>query len=230
MVRRMQLENLKWDSAGLVTVVVQDADTGEIRMLAHANREALRATFDTGFAHFYSRSRQSLWCKGETSGNRLRVKQVWVDCDADALVYLAEAEGPSCHTGRETCFFARAQTSGVIEVDAKSHATAALPALWQELVARRDSVATKSYTRALLDQGPSKIRAKIEEEANELGRALEAESDERVVSESADVLYHVLVGLLALGVSLQDVERELARRSGVSGLAEKAARPPKPQA
>ena len=227
MVRAMQLENLKWDAAGLVTVVVQDASSGEVRMLAHANLEALHATFDTGFAHFYSRSRQSLWCKGESSGNRLQVKQVWVDCDADAVVYLAEAEGPSCHTARETCFFTRAHAPGHIEVDAKHHAAAALPALWQELVDRRDSVATKSYTRALLDQGVGKIREKIEEEANELGRALQGESDERVVSEAADVMYHVLVGLLARGLSLQDVERALAKRSGVSGLAEKAARPPK---
>jgi phosphoribosyl-ATP pyrophosphohydrolase/phosphoribosyl-AMP cyclohydrolase len=168
-----------------------------------------------------------LWCKGESSGNRLQVKQVWVDCDADAVLYLAEAEGPSCHTGRESCFFTRAHTAGKIEVDAKRHAAAALPALWQELVERRDSVATKSYTRALLDDGVGKISAKIEEEANELGRALQGESDERVVSEAADVLYHVLVGLLARGLSLQDVERALAKRSGVSGLAEKAGRAPK---
>ena len=227
MVRAMQLENLKWDAAGLVTVVVQDASSGEVRMLAHANLEALCATFDAGLAHFYSRSRQSLWCKGESSGNRLQVKEVWVDCDADAVVYLAQAEGPSCHTGRETCFFTRAQSPVDIAVDAKHHAAAALPALWQELVARRDSVATKSYTRSLLDHGVSKITEKIEEEAGELGRALQGESYERVVSEAADVMYHVLVGLLARGVSLQDMERELARRSGVSGLAEKASRAPK---
>lgn len=223
----MQLENLKWDAAGLVTVVVQDVSSGEIRMLAHANLEALRATFDTGFAHFYSRSRQGLWCKGESSGNRLRVSQVWVDCDADALVYLAEAEGPSCHTERETCFFTRALGPAQIEADPKRHAAAALPALWQELVERRESTATKSYTRSLLDAGAVKISAKITEEADELGRALQGESDERVVSEAADVLYHVLVGLLSRGVSLRDVERELSRRSGVSGLVEKASRQPK---
>jgi len=227
MVRAMQLESLKWDAAGLVTVVVQDASSGEIRMLAHANLEALRATFDTGFAHFYSRSRQSLWCKGESSGHRLKVQQVWVDCDGDAVVYLAEPDGPSCHTNRETCFFTRARGPGEIEVDAKYHAAAALPALWQELLERRASPATKSYTRSLLDAGPAKISAKIEEEAEELSRALQGESDERVASEAADVLYHVLVGLLSRGLSLRDVERELARRSGVSGLVEKASRAPK---
>lgn len=220
----MQLKDLKWDRDGLVTVVVQDASTGEVRMLAHANEAALRATFDTGFAHFFSRSRQALWCKGETSGNRLRVRGTWVDCDRDAVVYLAEPEGPSCHTARETCFFTRVQADGELVEDPTHHAQSALPALWSELLDRRQSTSAKSYTRSLLDAGVPKIVAKIREEAEELSRALAGESDERVVSEAADVVYHLLVGLLARGVSLRDLESELARRSGVSGLAEKASR------
>jgi phosphoribosyl-ATP pyrophosphohydrolase/phosphoribosyl-AMP cyclohydrolase len=220
----MQLKDLKWDADGLVTVVVQDASTGEVRMLAHANEAALRATFDTGFAHFFSRSRQALWCKGETSGNRLRVRQTWIDCDRDALVYLAEPEGPSCHTSRETCFFTRVSANGELVEDAKHHAQSALPALWQELLERRESTSAKSYTRSLLDAGAPKISAKIQEEAEELSRALQSESDKRVVSEAADVMYHMLVGLLARGLSLRDVELEIARRSGVSGLTEKAQR------
>ena len=224
MVAAMQLQDLKWDRDGLVTVVVQDAHTGEIRMLAHANEAALRATLDTGLAHFYSRSRQAFWCKGETSGHHLHVQQVWLDCDGDALVYLATPDGPSCHTLRETCFFQRVDRAGEATTDAQQHAASALPQLWQELVARKDASATKSYTRSLLDAGTPKIGAKIKEEADELARALDSESDSRVISEAGDVLYHVLVGLLARGVSLRDVEAELARRSGVSGLAEKAAR------
>ncbi|MET0384734.1 MAG: bifunctional phosphoribosyl-AMP cyclohydrolase/phosphoribosyl-ATP diphosphatase HisIE [Polyangiales bacterium] len=223
----MQLEALKWDRDGLVTVVVQDAFTGEVRMVAHANHAAVQSTFDTGFAHFYSRSRQQLWCKGESSGNRLQVNSVWADCDGDALIYLAVPEGPSCHTLRETCFFSRA-TAGVFTEDPKQHAQSVLPQLWQELTERRDSTAQKSYTRSLLDAGVAKIGAKVEEEAGELVQALHGESDERVVSEAADVLYHVLVGLLARGVSMRDVEAELARRSGMSGLVEKASRAPKP--
>src|SRR5262249_9519211 len=162
--------------------------------------------------HFFSRSRQALWCKGETSGHRLQVKQIWIDCDADAVVYLAEPEGPSCHTLRETCFFARADESGEFVPDTRHHAQSALPALWSELEKRRDAAATQSYTRSLLDAGVTKIGAKIEEEANELARALQSESESRVISEAADVLYHVLVGLLARGVKLRDVEAELARR------------------
>ena len=225
----MGLDDLKWDRDGLVSVVVQDASTGEIRMLAHANREALNATFETGYAHFFSRSRQRLWCKGESSGHKLKVQNVWVDCDGDALIFLADAEGPSCHTLRETCFFTHLEGPSAGREDPKRHAQSALPALWQELVSRRDASAEKSYTRSLLDAGPAKICAKITEEADELSRAIQGEDNSRVISEAADVMYHMLVGLLARGVSLADVEKELARRSGVSGLAEKAARPPKKQ-
>jgi phosphoribosyl-ATP pyrophosphohydrolase/phosphoribosyl-AMP cyclohydrolase len=224
----MGLDDLKWDRDGLVSVVVQDASTGEIRMLAHANREALNATFETGYAHFFSRSRQRLWCKGESSGHKLKVQNVWVDCDGDALIFLADAEGPSCHTLRETCFFTHLESPSVGTEDPKRHAQSALPALWQELVSRREAPAEKSYTRSLLNAGPAKICAKITEEADELSRAIQGEDDSRVISEAADVMYHMLVGLLVRGVSLGDVERELALRSGVSGLAEKAARAPKP--
>jgi phosphoribosyl-AMP cyclohydrolase / phosphoribosyl-ATP pyrophosphohydrolase len=222
----MELEGLKFDRDGLVTVVVQDALTGEIRMLAHANQEAVQSTLDSGFAHFFSRSRQQQWRKGESSGHQLRVHQVWVDCDGDALIYLASAEGPSCHTLRETCFFTRATGQLSLTTDPKRHAQSVLPQLWQELTERRDSTATKSYTRSLLDAGVAQIGAKVEEEAGELARALQSESDARVVSEAADVMYHVLVGLLARGVSLRDVEAELAKRSGISGLVEKASRSP----
>lgn len=224
MVAAMQLPELKWDRDGLVTVVVQDLLTGEIRMLAHANQDAVRATVETGWAHFFSRSRQQLWRKGETSGHSLRVAEVWADCDADALIYLATATGPSCHTGRETCFFRSADADSEFQDDASRHAQSTLPRLWTELLARRTAVSGASYTKALLEAGVIKIGAKIEEEASELARALQAETEQRVISEAADVMYHVLVGLLARGVALQDVERELARRFGTSGLAEKAAR------
>jgi phosphoribosyl-ATP pyrophosphohydrolase/phosphoribosyl-AMP cyclohydrolase len=224
MLRAMQLEELKWDRDGLVTVVVQDARSGELRMLAHANLAAIRSTLETGYAHFFSRSRQQLWRKGETSGHTLRVREVWADCDGDALVYLAEPDGPSCHTERETCFFQRADARGEFHVDEREHAQSTLPRLWSELSARRSAAVGTSYTKQLLDAGPLKIGAKLEEEAGELARAVQSESDVRVVSEAADVMYHVLVGLLARGVKLTDVETELARRFGRSGLAEKASR------
>lgn len=225
----VDISSLKWDATGLVTVVVQDRLSGELRMLAHANVEALKATLETGYAHFYSRSRKAQWKKGESSGHTIAVSEIWADCDGDALVYLAEPAGPSCHTERDTCFFRRVSDTGVTD-DAAHEARPALGQLWAELEARRSATGTKSYTRKLLDGGAAAINAKILEEAGEVARAIETESDERVVSEAADVLYHLLVGLLSRGVSLRDVEAELVRRSGVSGLIEKAQRKAKPGA
>jgi len=219
----MDLSALKWDAAGLVTVVVQDRVTGAVRMVAHANAEALERTVVTREAHFYSRSRGALWRKGETSGNVIRVAEVWVDCDADAVIYLATPLGPSCHTGAESCFFRR--------LDAEAHGSTGprsteLARLFAELESRREATGTRSYTRSLLDAGAAKIGAKVREEADELARAIADEPEERVVAECADLVYHALVALLSRGVTLAEVEHELARRAGVSGLDEKAARRP----
>jgi len=202
----MDLSWLKRDAQGLVTVVVQDRLTGMVRMVAHADPAAVEATLHTGHGHFFSRSRNRAWMKGEESGNLLHVREVWADCDADCLVYLVDPDGPSCHTGRTSCFYAR------------------VGALWSELEARRDRPAENSYTRSLLDKGAAKIGAKIREEGDELARAVEGEADDRVVSESADVVYHMLVGLLFRKLTLRDVQAELAKRFGVSGHDEKAAR------
>lgn len=222
----MDFSGLGWDAAGLVTVVVQDRLTGEVRMVAHANEEALRRTLESRQATFWSRSRQAIWRKGETSGNTLEVAEVWVDCDGDALVYLVEPAGPSCHTGERTCFFRRADADADADAgaDAKGYAGPVLLRLWGELEARRDASGGKSYTKSLLEKGVGKIGEKVREEADELAHALAGESEERVVSEAADVLYHAMVGLLARGVTLRDVQAELARRFGVSGLDEKASR------
>jgi phosphoribosyl-ATP pyrophosphohydrolase/phosphoribosyl-AMP cyclohydrolase len=218
------LDWLKKDAAGLVTVVVQDRHTGLVRMVAHANEEALRATLDSGYAHFFSRSRGKLWKKGEESGHLLHVHEVWGDCDGDCLVYLVDPEGPSCHTGAETCFYRRLGADGSLSEDGLASPT--FPRLERELIARRDSTAEKSYTRSLLDKGAAKIAEKIREEGGELAQAVERESDERVISESGDVVYHMLVGLLFRKLSLRDVQSEIARRFGTSGHDEKAARKP----
>ena len=220
----MLLDWLKRDAAGLATVVVQDRHSGLVRMVAHADEAAIRATLESGYGHFFSRSRQRMWKKGEESGHFLRVHEVWADCDADCLVYLVDAQGPSCHTGRETCFFRRVTVEGELHEDETSQAAATFPRLWAELEARRQATADKSYTRSLLDKGVAKVAAKIREEGDELARAVESESDERVVSESGDVVYHLLVGLLSRNLTLSDVAAELARRFGVSGHAERAAR------
>jgi phosphoribosyl-ATP pyrophosphohydrolase/phosphoribosyl-AMP cyclohydrolase len=218
----LPVPGITFDSQGLVTAIAQDRATGEIRMVAWMNETALDQTLATGIATFFSRSRGKLWVKGETSGNRLRVAEVVADCDADTLLLLVDPEGASCHTGRPTCFFRRVSPEGIGEP-----ASPALPYLFEleDTIARRAaSTAEKSYTRSLLDGGAKKIGAKLTEEADELRRALEDESDERVASEAADVLYHALVGLRLRNVPFRAVVEALLARSSQSGLAEKASR------
>lgn len=214
----MSAPPLKLDDHGLVTVVAQDHRTGEVRMVAHASPDALEATLATGRATFFSRSRGRLWVKGEESGHVLRVVEVWIDCDADAVLYLVEPAGPTCHTGAPSCFYRRLDATG------GERGLPVLARLELELEARRAESAQRSYTKSLLEQGAPKIGAKIREEAGELADAIAGESDARVVSEMADVLYHAMVGLLHRGIPLAEVQAELARRFGVSGHEEKARR------
>lgn len=186
-------------------------------MVAWANAAALEATRVTGRATFFSRSRNELWEKGKTSGNAMQVARVLVDCDADTLLYEVDPEGPSCHTGAESCFFA--------DLDgAPADRGPTLVRLEAVLEARRASTAEKSYTKSLYERGAGAIAAKVREEADELGRALEGESDERVASEAADVLFHVMVGLAARGLSVRAVLAVLAGRFGMGGHEEKRAR------
>lgn len=226
------VDDLKWDAQGLIAAVAQDRLTGQVRMLAWMNREALKATLDSGEATFFSRSRGKLWRKGETSGHVLRVHEVVADCDGDSLLLLVDPEGPSCHTGRATCFFRRIDKSiggspsqePSREPSQERDAGPFLLSLEEEIRQRANSTAAKSYTRHLLDGGPARIAGKVTEEAGELSQALQSESDERVISEAADVLYHTLVGLRARGLDWRRVIEALAARAGQSGHAEKASR------
>lgn len=219
----MPLSALNYSADGLIPVIAQDAETGEVRMVAYADELAIQKTLDTGFAHFFSRSRGQMWKKGETSGNTLRLRSVWVDCDGDTLIYMVDPAGPSCHTGAETCFYRRLDPSGELVAETDDAAPTLLR-LERVLQARRSSNADASYTKSLLDAGAPKIDTKLREEAAELGQALIDESDERVASESADVLYHLLVGLVLRKVSLRQLLSELSQRFGRSGHEEKASR------
>ena len=214
---------LRFGDDGLITAVIQDRLTGQVRMVGHMNREALAATIATGRATFFSRSRGKLWEKGESSGHRLAVRSIHADCDADALLLLVDPVGPTCHTGSPSCFFRAVDAEGRAAEEGRD-ATVVLDALGREIEARKQSDAGKSYTRHLLDGGAPRIGAKIEEEAGELARAIAGESDERVASEAADVVYHVMVGLASRGLSLKDVAAVLAARAGTSGHEEKARR------
>ena len=221
------MEELRFERRGeheLIPVVAQDHVTGEIRMLAWASPEAIRMTLATGRATFFSRSRGELWEKGRTSGNALEVVSILVDCDADALVYLVTPQGPTCHTGEPSCFFRRLSEDGRVQ-DEVAPATL-LARLDAVLLARRQATAERSYTKSLYDRGPDAIGAKLREEADELARAVAGEPDDRVVAEGADVVFHVMIALRSRGLGIDDVLRELERRSGTSGHEEKKRRKP----
>ncbi len=218
------------DEQGLVPCVAQDLRTRAVLMVAWVSREALAATLSSGYATYWSRSRQELWEKGASSGNRQRIVHVRLDCDGDTLLYLVEAGLPACHTGTDTCFHWR--WSGPVwshdPVALQDHSSReVIDALDTVLDLRAQNPAPKkpSYTRTLLDAGLEKQVAKIEEETSELIEALGNESDDRVISECADVLFHVAVALKGRRLALRSVIEELDRRFGTSGLDEKARRP-----
>lgn len=216
-----------FEEGKLIPAVVQDRLTGQVRMVAYMSRESLERTLKTRRATFFSRSRGELWEKGATSGNTLDVTSVHADCDADALLILADPRGPTCHTGISSCFFRQVELGGDAEIEAADEGPAAvamLEALEQEIEARKASSPTKSYTRKLLDGGAPLIGEKLREEAGELAQAIAGEGDDRVAAEAADVIYHLLVGIASRGVPLRAVLGALASRMGTSGLVEKARR------
>jgi phosphoribosyl-AMP cyclohydrolase / phosphoribosyl-ATP pyrophosphohydrolase len=175
----------------LIPVIVQDADTGRVLMLAYADDEAVRRTRETGEAWFWSRSRRELWHKGATSGNTLAVEEIRDDCDGDALLYRVRPNGPACHTGAESCF---------------------APWLWRVVKEREQTRPEGSYVVSLLDAGPATAARKVGEEGLEAALAGTGESDERLVSELADLWFHSYVLLAARGLTPSAVEDELRRR------------------
>jgi phosphoribosyl-ATP pyrophosphohydrolase/phosphoribosyl-AMP cyclohydrolase len=202
----------------LTPAIVQDAATGRVLMLAWMNEEAERLTRETREVHFWSRSKQRIWKKGETSGHVLDLVEMKADCDADTWLVRARPRGPVCHTGCETCFGTDGHeppASEIESLEATIDARLAAPA------------GTRSYVRSLVDhESPTRVSEKVVEEAGELSVELahQQASHERIVAEAADLLFHVLIGLRQRGVRFAEVERELAKRAGVSGLDEKAAR------
>lgn len=222
-------DRLTPDPQGLVTAVVQHAVTGQVLMVGHMNAVALEATLHNKRVTFWSRSRDCLWEKGESSGNTLHLRDIRIDCDADALLIAADPAGPTCHTGRPSCFFQSPQRPDDQGPPAVGDATlAAVFAIVLERKAGRGATNSegRSYVRSLLDRGVPKINEKIREEAEELCEALTAESPERVASEAADLIFHTMVGLAHRGLDLNAVARVFASRLGTSGIDEKANRDP----
>jgi phosphoribosyl-ATP pyrophosphohydrolase/phosphoribosyl-AMP cyclohydrolase len=205
------LDTVHFGPDGLVPVVAQERLGGDVLMLAWANREALRQTMATGAAHYWSRSRQALWRKGETSGHTQRVSEIRLDCDADAVLYRVEQQGPACHTGQRTCF------STVVQRDGSTSAAAdpggnLLTRLAATITRRAAERPADSYTVKLLDRGVAKVSQKVGEEAVEVVVAANAEDGTHLAAEAADLLYHLLALLQIRGVPLDDVLRALQAR------------------
>lgn len=192
-------------------MVAQESRSGDVLMLAYANREALERTLSSGIAHYYSRSRQALWRKGETSGHVQTITDLRLDCDGDAVLYRVRQAGPACHTGSATCFSTAVGTDGekVKGPDPGGHV---LSRLAGTIAARAAGRPEGSYTVQLLERGASKISQKVGEEAVEVVVAANTEDDGRLASEAADLLYHLLVLFQARNVPFETVWQELEAR------------------
>lgn len=214
-----EINSLKFNEKGLVPAIAQDIRTGEVLMMAWMNAEALEETISTGKATYYSRSRNSLWRKGETSGNLQEVKSVRYDCDGDTLLLLVEPKGPACHTGERTCFY---------RAIGNEAARPAGPVVFSELARvleeRKKADPKSSYVSSLYAKGLPKILAKIEEESGELVEAAAIKDNRQVLYEFCDLLFHSMVLLSQKGIAMDEVYMELARRFGISGIEEKNSR------
>jgi len=215
-----EISALKFNDKGLVPAIAQDIRTGEVLMMAWMNAEALEKTVQTGKAHYFSRSRDSLWLKGETSGNFQEVAAIRYDCDGDTLLVLVEPKGPACHTGEQTCFY-RSLGS---EAKARPVGPAVISELARVLEERKKADPGSSYVASLYSKGLPRILAKIEEETYELVEAASEKDNGHVLYEFCDLLFHSMALLAHKGIAIDEVFTELGRRFGTSGIDEKNSR------
>ena len=201
----MDLSTLKFDEQGLIPAVVLDDETGEILTLAYMNRESLQISMEKGLTCFWSRSRQELWLKGETSGNYQHIVSITADCDKDALLVLVDKDGPACHLGTDSCF-----SNPVWESPERS--AFSLEGLYALLQGRKEELPEGSYTSYLFEKGLDKILKKVGEECTEVIIAGKAEDRKETVYEIADLCYHVLVLMVQMGIPLEELRGELASR------------------
>lgn len=200
-----EIDQLKFDEKGLIPAVIVEAGTHELLMVAYMNRESLKISMETGKTCFWSRSRQELWTKGETSGNYQHIVSITADCDLDTLKVVVEKDGPACHTGAETCFF-----NPVYQSEEKSDFT--MDALMELIRGRKTNPQEGSYTTYLFQKGLDKILKKIGEESTEVIIAAKDNDPKETIYEISDLVYHVMVMMIQQGISLEDIRRELASR------------------
>ncbi|MFX4230623.1 bifunctional phosphoribosyl-AMP cyclohydrolase/phosphoribosyl-ATP diphosphatase HisIE [Aliarcobacter butzleri] len=222
-----QLNKIDWEKMNnLIPVITQDAKTDEVLMLAYMNKEALELTIKTNYAHYFSRSKQRIWKKGESSNHLQEIVEILVDCDNDTLLLKVNQTGVACHTGRKSCFYTNLKTDKIIS-DVEINTTAAygvIDTLYHTICERKDEDVSKSYTAKLLKGNQNSMLKKIVEEAGEFTFAVKDDNEEEIIYEAADVTYHVLVALASKNINPDRVKQELARRFGISGIEEKNSR------
>jgi phosphoribosyl-ATP pyrophosphohydrolase/phosphoribosyl-AMP cyclohydrolase len=213
---KVPIDSIKFDERGLIPVVVQDVNSRQVLTLAYMNAESLKRTIETKETWFWSRSRSSLWHKGETSGHTQRVTEILVDCDRDALTLLVTANGPACHTGEQSCFHNELQEGDGLHDDRVAARESDLGVVLSELYAliglRKHQRPAGSYTSYLFDQGLDKILKKVGEESGETIIAAKNQDSEALVAEVSDLLYHLIVLMVERGLTLDEIRDELVRR------------------
>ena len=201
----INIDSLKFDERGLIPAIVVDADTKKVLTLAYMSRESLKISIEKELTCFYSRSRHELWLKGETSGNYQHIVSITADCDLDALTVVVKKDGPACHTGSDSCF-----TNTVFE--SENNSAFSLDGLYNLLVGRKTDKPEGSYTTYLFEKGIDKILKKVGEECTEVIIAGKADDKRETVYEIADLAYHVMVLMVEMGISVDDIKHELASR------------------
>ena len=220
------IDRIDWQKIDLLPVVVQDVENNEVLMLAFMDREALELSLTTKIAHYFSRSKQRIWKKGESSGHTQTIHSFNIDCDSDTLLIKVTQEGVACHTGRRSCFFTELESGEAkseVEVDT-SAAYGVIDTLYHTIQERKNADPKASWTAKLFAKGDNTILKKVVEEAGEFCFAYKDKDESEMVYEAADLTYHMLVALAAQNISPDRIKQELARRFDMSGIAEKNSR------
>jgi len=216
------IDQINWKKVNnLLPVIVQDHQTKEVLMMAYMNKEALEKSFKTNYAHYYSRTKERLWKKGEESGNTQEIKEFKLDCDNDTLLILVEQIGVACHTGRRSCFFNDLKTNQITIEPEQTINYSVVDELYHILQKRKFADPKTSYTALLFNKGENSILKKIIEESGEFTFAIKDDDKKEIVYEAADMLYHTLVALAYKDISPDLVKQEIKRRFGLSGIEEK---------
>ncbi|MCF8001495.1 MAG: bifunctional phosphoribosyl-AMP cyclohydrolase/phosphoribosyl-ATP diphosphatase HisIE [Halanaerobiales bacterium] len=203
--------DFKYNEKGLIPAVVQDANTKEVLMVAYMSDKSLDRTLESGETVFYSRSRQELWHKGETSGNTQKVEEIYYDCDQDTLLILVDPAGPACHTGHNSCFY-RKMAESKDKRQKQDNKKDIINLLYDLIISRRQELPEDSYTTYLFEEGLDKILKKIGEESSEVIIAAKNEPEKELVNETVDLIYHLLVLLVEKEVDLEKISNELNNR------------------